>query len=263
MQDVYLFVKRNCYYSLGSSKIGENMYNLPQYNTDITLWKGIDNTIQFSIRDRDRKGYALEGNEIFLNIIHPKLNKKIVKKLDIVDEYKGLYNVVFTQSELKDFEPTFYQASVVAKNLENQEEILYSGTEWCPIFDINVKEGLRDVFQPSHIIDLKGLLYNYYSDDDGKRYNYHTSSKIKADESDSHTASIIVDDNFIGNIIMESSVMETPSENDWVIIDSKEYTKESQKETILFNKQLNCLWVRFKIETEQDELKILEIEYRN
>lgn len=264
MQDVYLFVKRNCYYSLGSSKIGENMYNLPQYNTDITLWKGIDNTIQFSIRDRDRKGYALEGNEIFLNIIHPKLNKKIVKKLNIVDEYKGLYNIIFTQSELRDFEPTFYQASVTSIDLNNNEEILYSGTEWNPIFNINVKEGLREVFKPSYNVDLKEFLYNYYTDDtDGFRYNEYIFSNIKADETDSHTASILIDENFIGKIIMEASVIDTPSENDWFEIDSKEYTEESVKETILFNKQLNCLLVRFKIKTQQEELKILEIEYRN
>jgi hypothetical protein len=256
---------RNHYFNLSSTKIGENMYNLPQYNTDITLWKGIENTINFSIRDRDRKGYSLEGNELFINIINPKLNKKITKKLEIIDEYKGLYNVSFSQSELRDFEPTYYQASITALN-NNIEEILYSGTEWNPIFKINVKEGLRDVFKPSEKIISENFLYSYYNDEQtGLKINRYTSHKLKADETDSHTASILIKENFIGKIIMEASVESTPSENDWFEIDAQEI-KESDEEkitTFMFNKQLNCLWIRFRCETSENELNITEILYRN
>ena len=265
MQDVYLFVKRNHYFNLSSTKIGENMYNLPQYNTDITLWKGINNPIRFSIRDRDRKGYSLGNKLIVINIINPKLNKKITKKLEIIDEYKGLYNVSFSQSELRDFEPTYYQASITALN-NNIEEILYSGTEWNPIFKINVKEGLRDVFKPSEKIISENFLYSYYNDQQtGLKINRYTSHKLKAQETDSHTASISIKENFIGTIIMEASVEPTPSEDDWFEIDIQEIkeTDENKLTTFMFNKQLNCLWIRFKCETSENDLNISEILYRN
>lgn len=269
MQDVYLFVKKDYYFNLVSTENGENMYNLPQYNTNITLWKGINNPIRFSIRDRDRKGYTLGNKQIIINIINQKLNYKFTKSLECFDEYKGLYDLIITDSELRDFEETYYQGSIVAIDEEGKEELLYSGTEWNPIFTIYVKEGLRDVFKPSITLNPSEFLYNYYTNNrDGHRYDYYTSSNIKADETDSHTASITVKNNFIGKIIMEASVEVSPEDNEenWFVIEEKEYDNKTsvEEETFMFNKQLNCLWIRFKYETKYDNQgEIAEIVYRN
>lgn len=271
MQKLYLFVKKGYYYNLSSGQTGETrMFNVPMYNTDFKLWKGIDNTIQFSVRDHDRKAFPLRDKDLFLTIINKKLNSKLVKKLWCLDAYKGLYEVTIKESELRDFEPTTYQASVTTMDLEGQEDMLYTGVDWNPIFNITVEESFKDVFKPSVSLDAKTFIHNFYIDRvDGQRYDYYVSSRIKADETDSHTASITVRDYFLGKIIMEGSAMDTPLDNDvdWFEIDSKEYTDETKvkEETFQFNKQLNCRWVRFKYEVKSanKDGHISEILYRN
>lgn len=272
MQKIYLFVKKGYYYNLSSGQTGETrMFNVPMYNTDFKLWKGIDNKIQFSIRDHDRKAYPLRDREIFLNIINTKLNTKLVKKLWCLDAYKGLYETTITDVELRDFEPTSYQASVITKDPEGQEDMLYTGVDWNPLFNIIVEEGFRDVFKPSIELDPSTFLHNFYIDRvDGQRYDYYVSSRIKADETDSHTASITVKDYFLGTITMEGSVEVNPQENgdtDWFPIETKEYTDETkvEAETFQFNKQLSCMWVRFKYTIKAANHKgiISEILYRN
>lgn len=269
MLKINLFIKKGEYFNLSSGQTGElRMVNVPAYNIDIKLWKGIDNKIEFSVRDHDRKSYPMRDKELFLTIINSKLNTKLVKKLWCKDAYKGIFETTILEKELRDFEPTYYQASVVAKDLNNEEDMLYTGVDWNPIFTIYIEEGFRDVFKPSIELDPSTFLHNFSNAKDG-RYDYYVSSMIKADETDSHTASITVKDNFLGKIIMEGSCEENPltsSDSDWFEIDSKEYTDENkvEAETFQFNKQLNCMWVRFKyIVKSANEGKITEILYRN
>lgn len=269
MQVVNLFNKQNYYYNLASIKYGDKM-NLPMYNKDIKLFKGIENKVQFSVRDHDRKAYPLRDKDLYLNIINQKLNTKIIKKLWCLDAYKGIYEVTFSESEMRDFEPMTYTATVYAKDLEGDEDLLYSGTDWTPVFYIQVVEGVMEVFKPSVTLNPEEFLHNFYvSKKDGQRYDYYVSSRLKADENDWHTASITVEDYFLGTITMEGSMEPTPQDNeaDWFTIETKEYTDETkvEAETFQFNNQLNLLWVRFKYTVKSGNFKgkITEILYRN
>lgn len=149
--------------------------------------------------------------------------------------------------------------------------MLYTGVDWNPIFNIIVEEGFRDVFKPSIELDPSKFLHNFYINrEDGQRYDYYVSSRIKADETNSHTASITVKDYFLGTITMEGSAEVNPQENsdiDWFPIETKEYTDETkvEAETFQFNKQLNCMWVRFKYTIKSANYKgiVSEIFYRN
>lgn len=272
MQKINVFVKKGYYFNLTDVRTGEiNMFNPPMYNTTIELYKGIDNTIQFSIRDNDRKAFCLRDKKLFLTIINPKLHTKLVKELWCLDAYKGLYEVKILESELRDFESTYYQASVIYKDLEGEETMLYSSINYDPVFSLHINDGFRDVYKPSISLNPEEFLHNFYIDrQDGQRYDYYISSMLKADETDSHTASITVQDYFLGTITMEGSMDDTPQENsdyDWFVIDTKEYTDETKvkEETFQFNKQLNCKWVRFKytIKSANFQGKITEILYRN
>lgn len=272
MQRINVFVKKNNYFNLTDSSTGDtNMFNPPMYNTTIKLYKGIDNTIQFSIRDNDRKAYCLRDKKLFLTIINPQLNTKLQKELWCIDAYKGLYETKILDKEIRDFKSTHYQASVIYKNLEGEETMLYSSINYDPVFIIEIEDGFLDVYKSSIKLDPENFLHNFYIDkQNGQRYDYYVSSMVKSDETDSHTASITVKDYFLGTITMEGSMDDTPQENsdyDWFVIDTKEYTDENKikEETFQFNKQLNCKWIRFKytVKSANFQGKITEILYRN
>ena len=272
MQKINVFVKKGHYFNLTDTTTGDqSMFNPPMYNTQIKLYKGIDNKVQFSIRDNDRKAVCLRDKDLFLTIINQKLNTKLVKKLWCLDSYKGIYEVIVSEKEMRDFEPTYYQASVVYKDPEGDETMLYSSINYDPVFTIFVEEGFREVFKPSVELDPSTFLHNFYTDKtDGQRYDYYVSSRIKADESDYHTASVTVKNNFLGTITMEGSADVNPqeaNESDWFVIDTKDYDDETKvdEETFQFNKQVNCMWVRFKytIKAANQQGEVTEILYRN
>ena len=272
MQRINVFVKKNWHYNLVDNQ-GDNkaMFNPPMYNLQIHLYKGTDNKVEFCVRDNDRKGIQCRDKELTLTIINPKLNAKLVKTLHLVDAYRGYFDTVITEKELRDFEPATYQASVVYKDLEGDETMLYSSINYDPVFHVTIEEGFREVFKPSIELNPDDFLHNFYvSKQDGQRYDYWESSRIKADENDYHTASITVVDNFLGKVVMEGSMEPDPSqdENNWFEIDSHEWFDDtkSEGETIQFNHQINCLWVRFKIyikAANQPTGKVKEILYRN
>ena len=271
MQKINVFVKTNQYFNLTDSSKGSQMqFNPPMYNLQIKLYKGIDNKVQFSVRDNDRKAYCLRDKELYFTMINSKNHTKLVKKLWCLDAYKGLYELSISEKELRDFIPTTYQASVVYKDLEGEETMLYSSINYDPVFNVVVEEGFRETFKPSIELNPEEFLHNFYTSKiDGQKYDYYTSSRIKSDESDIHTASISVKDNFLGKIVMEGSMEINPqdTESDWFVIDEKEYTDETkvEQETFGWNHQVNCLWIRFKytIKSANNKGKITEIIYRN
>ena len=274
MERIDLFVKKNIYYNLSSGKTGER-WNMPMYNKDIKLWKGVDNKIQFSVRDHDRKAYPLRNDTLRLTLVNHILKTKIVKVLWCLDAYKGLYEVTFTKKDLLDFEPTHYQASISDTDPEGYEDNLYTGTDWNPIFNVEVIEGLKDTFIPSIEIDPSKFSDEYYIDG-ADQIDARISSRYDASLSKSKTASITVKDKFIGKIVMQGSLEPTPQNNcnchtDWVDLASKEYTEEDwseekTEETIeLTETDSNCLWVRFVITTTRNAEQgyVDSIIYRN
>lgn len=252
MERIDLFVKRNIYYNLSSGKTGER-WNMPMYNKDIKLWKGVDNKIQFSVRDHDRKAYPLKNDTLQLTLVNHILKTKLVKTLWCLDSYRGLYETTFTKKDLLDFEPTHYQASVSDIDPEGFEDNLYSGTDWNPVFNVEVIEGLKDTFIPSITLEPNKFLQEYIVID-GKQIDTYTSSWLDSSLSTSKTASVTVKDSFVGKIILQGSLESTPqNDNDWVDLDEIEYFEDSwddentEKTIVLEESETSCLWVRFKI----------------
>lgn len=271
MERINIFVKKGEYFNLTDSSKGNlTMFNPPMYNTDINLYKGIENKVQFSVRDNDRKAYRLRDKELFFTLINQKLHTKLVKKLWCMDAYKGIYELTISEKEMKDLEPMTYQASVVYKDLEGDETMLYSSINYDPVFNVKVNEGFRDTVIPSIELNPENFLHNYYTSKvDGNRYDYYVSSRIKADNSDIHTVAVTVKNNFLGSITMYGSLEPDPqdTENDWFEIVSKEYDDETKvdSETFGWNVEHNLLWVRFgyTVKAANGDGKIDSIIYRN
>ena len=94
---VNLYKKLNTYFNLLVGTLQEEKFNMPLYNTDITLWKGVDNTIEFSIRNHDRKSVSF-GNGVSLKFvaINQPLNQKIEKDMEVVNTALGRYKIVIS-----------------------------------------------------------------------------------------------------------------------------------------------------------------------
>ena len=202
-------------------------FNMPFYNTNITLWKGVDNTVEFSIRNHDRKAEKIpEGSKLVFTAINNKLQQIIKKDLVTVNANLGRYSITITKDELKDYDDAIFIGHVSVVDEAGNEDLLYSGTDWLPNFDVEIKPNKLELIEKSEYIS--GDSFNreiFQCPKTGKEMERFTSSVMKSDVTDYHTFALKLKD-FIGVIKFQGSCSETPdtTESNWFDIDRLEYT---------------------------------------
>lgn len=225
---VNLYKKLNTYYNLLVGTPEEEKINMPLYNTDITLWKGVDNNIEFSIRNHDRKSVAFaDGVVLKFVAIHQPLNQKIEKELEPINVALGRYKISLTKEELKDFDCGTFIGHV---SIGDDEELLYSGTDWYPYFNVEIKPNKMELIDES--TTLLGETFNREIVlDMGREMEYFTSPIFKADKSPFHTMTAKLN-KFNGIVKLQGSTMETPGlgDSEWFDIYVKEYLCEKKEE---------------------------------
>ena len=278
-------------------------WNMPFYNTNIELWKGVDNTIEFSIRNHDRKAEILpETSKLVFTAINNKLQQIIKKDIDVVNANLGRYSVTITKDELNDYDDGIFVGHVSVFDADGKEDLLYSGVDWIPNFDVEIKPNKLDLIEESEHISGESFNREIYQDPKtGKQMERFTSSIIKSDVTEYHTFLTKLKD-FIGVVKFQGSCADTPNhgDSDWFDIDVKEFKyaenngKHMKKEcckhedgsqgccececcedgsiivTEPFNGNitetynLNCLWVRVQyIREYESPATIEEVYYRN
>ncbi len=247
--------------------LNEEKFNMPMYNTDITIWKGVDNTIEFSIRNHDRKSVSLEEGTILNFIaINQEMKQEIKKPLEVVNESLGRYKVVLTNEELNNIDcGTFVGHVSVIK--DEIEELLYTGTDWYPYFNVEVKPNKLSLVEDAISFDGSSFNKDMYQDKmDGKVYEVFTSSMLKADVTPYHNCIVKVT-NFQGSVKLQGSNEETPEHNeyDWIDIDSITLGIESPVEaSILLSGEGKFLWTRVQYKREDgQQSEVVEVHYRN
>ena len=204
-------------------------WNMPFYNTNIELWKGVDNTIEFSIRNHDRKAEILPAtSKLVFKAINNKLQQVIDKDIDVVNANLGRYSVTITKDELNDYDDGIFVGHVSVIDENGKEDLLYSGVDWIPNFDVEVKPNKLDLIEES--VKLSGDTFNreiYQDPKTGKQMERFTSSVMKSDVTEYHTFLAKLKD-FIGTIKFQGSCVDTPNhgDSDWFDIDIKEYKLE-------------------------------------
>lgn len=266
-----LFKKEGVYTNLLIGTLEQGKTNMPLYNETFTLWKGVDNTIEFSIRNHDRKSVDMSDGILTFTMINQKTRQTYIKELETIDSALGRYKVVIKRKELNDYDcGTFVGHVSVLK--DGTEELLYTGVDWYPFFNVNIEPNKLEVITETKTFDMSSMNRSIIDDkEDGKQYECFMSSMIKSDVTPYHTF-IMKLKNFHGEIIIQGSLMDTPQNDmeDWFDIstfENKNYDSEDFKkitDTILLSSVLNSLWVRviFKCPFDSDS-KIEEISYRN
>lgn len=312
---INLYKKQNVDMNLLIGSYEKERWNMPFYNTNITLWKGVDNTIEFSIRNHDRKAEKLKEKQFLRFVaINNELQQIICKKMDIVNANTGRYSVTITKDELNDLDEGHFigHVSIVTPTCEHpedeedmpchcHEDLLYSGLDWNPNFDVEIKPNTLRLMKETVILTPDDFVMDTYQDyRTGKTYQQFTSSIIKSDVTPNHTFVIKLKD-FDGVLKIQGSNQETPQSeiDDWFIIEEKSYEVSKNEETdfdseedidycycdcdescdcgcyylpnyepvsglVTFNAELNSLWVRVQYIRELDNPSTVEeVQYRN
>jgi hypothetical protein len=268
---INLFKKDGVYTNLLIGTLEKDKFNMPLYNTDITIWKGIDNTIEFSIRNHDRKSINVNG-QLYFTMVNQNNQQIYKKELTVVNQGLGRYSVTLTKSETKDYDCGKFVGHVSIIN-DGIEDLLYSGTDWYPYFNVILEPNKMELIDETTTLSMSDFNKEIYTDNDiNKTLEIFTSSMFESNKTIYHNIIANVKD-FIGEIIVQGSMMTTPhfNDDDWFDITSFKHWNEDNtedfeplNETILLNSILNCLWIRIKFKRIMDsESSLEELTYRN
>ena len=227
MSRINLYTKDKIDMNLLIGSYEKERWNMPFYNTNIELWKGVDNTIEFSIRNHDRKAQILPASsKLVFRAINNKLQQEIEKDLNVVNANLGRYSVTITRDELNDYDNAIFTGHVAVVDENGNEDLLYSGTDWLPNFDVEVKPNKLELLQESEIIDGNSFTKELFQCPlTGKQMERLTSSIMKANVTDYHSFLVKLKD-FIGTVKFQGSCCDTPDQSDtnWFDIGTVEYT---------------------------------------
>lgn len=123
------------------------------YNRKLKIFKGVDNKLDFTIKNRDQKSINITGSSVVFNLVSREQKDLIFSKDCIIsDASKGRIYVNLTDLEIRDFESGFYDFSLVKETRETIDDQEYRVTAKIPLYidsqfgTISTLEILGDVY---------------------------------------------------------------------------------------------------------------------
>jgi hypothetical protein len=279
MHLINLFKKSNEFYNISvGTDTEKGIINMPMYNTNFTLYKGVPNTIFFSVRNNDRKRVELSDNQsIHLVMINQELQIELDKTLVVVDASVGKYQITFTEEDMRLLEPATYLGHVAIYNDDDSDvydngvqELLYSSENWQSIFNIEVVPNRMEICKES--VEIENFSSQVYVDYRGKTVKEFISSNIKSNVTPYHSFFMVLK-NFVGKFIIEGSLETIPQQNDsdWFKIKEYTFTENSTDDSddditpVSYTVECACQWLRIKYIIDNDDYvsEVSEILYRN
>ena len=279
MATVYLY-KYKEYVQLSQADKNVPNINLPMITYNTKVYKGVNNTIDFIIRNNDRKAIRIVGYTLVAQIrpINSVTNAKsppdilLEKELVIVDEIKGKAKLVLTPGEIEDWPQGSYRYTIKTINQENETELLYTDINKETWNSFELQEGLASSLVGPVVIEGKKFTETPVSWDVDTKWVTGAIPGDSQEQRPSGTHTVVVYTNkWKGRFWIEGSLTnEPPSPTDWFRIplgngtDYFEFVDDTKTSPTLFNFTMNLYWVRFVyLPAAQNKGKFTKILYKN
>jgi hypothetical protein len=239
--------------------VGERL-NLPMFHKDLRIFRGVDNTITFNLKDSDRQPVKILGQSIRAVIVNPYNQELMLTKfLYNKDEQNGIYELRLTPGDVQQWSAGFYQYSLTLIDGDTGAETLFYTT-----LDQDVTGRLELIdkpfpeFVPSKLIKKDDwTLVNYNNVTQPFTVTYITSrfpGDANKDYKDALQTFSVLLKNFTGTLYLQASLEENPGTTDdgWfnVSVDpvsNADFLSYTQATGInVYNFVGNYVWLRFK-----------------
>ena len=254
----FILFKYKEYIQLTKTDINVPNINMPmiQYNTKI--YKGITNSIDFIVRDNDRKPVSLTG--LLLNARIQRVDGDqtllLCKQINIIDEKAGKAQLILNDSDIQHWDTGYYRFTVSTIDINQIESYLFTDINKNTYGTFQIMDGVAVSIDPAKEIYSKHFTERPYGD-----YSIMwTTSALTGDSqlgqaNGLHTVAIYTT-NFQGKFWIQSSLsIEPPLDSEWFTIpigDATEYLefnettlRDGKQYAKIINFSLNAYWVRF------------------
>lgn len=124
--------------------------NMPFNITRKTMYKGVDNTLGFDIKNQDRKPVNLLGKSVIVHIMQVRTGELLVqRRADLVQAENGFCEVTVYSSDLIDLAPGIYQLSAVVYDETNRAKSLFSDLNRRATVELEIVDGAYPTYLPS------------------------------------------------------------------------------------------------------------------
>jgi len=244
--------------------------NLPMIQYNIKIYKGVTNTIDFIVRNNDRKPINLVGYQISALIQLTDNNELLLEKaVQATDETSGKCRLTLTDSEIEEWLGGFYRYAIKLTDVTGKTEYLYTDINRSTFSTFELIEGMSASLDPA--IEVNNDQFTPYPI--GDYDNTWNTGAYAGDAQDNqsngmHTVVVYVD-NFLGDFWIQGSLgVNAPQSDDWFDIPLTDinpyYTyKDDSPSVQAFNFTGNYYWIRmFYRESPQNKGKLIKVLYK-
>ena len=222
----------------------DNLYvdNKPMNNKSIIAHKGLSNTINFNIRNRDRKLQPVFTDEVVAYIVNPATRKRLLSKRIEVTSDAGMVKLHLTEGDLQDVDAGLYRLYVTRTNAEGTDLPVYSNQNNDVALDIEISE--------QAVLDPIPTQFNTTMTEPSNNVFVSTAffGNLDSNFKNAQHSVAIYHSTYTGNIKIQASCMQTTPQgddqhSDWFDVVSNVAvagTSDIMHKTFA----VNCNWVR-------------------
>lgn len=235
---------------------GSINWNLPMNTNDFRVFKDVQNTIEFVVRDTDRKPINMMGREVHINFYDQRLDRKLwTSKMQVINESRGICKLNIEPDVFADWLLQTYCYQVTVTNVDRSVHMLY--------VDANeTQRGFFELLQGPRFEPYASVTINYAdltpitTEPVEGRIAYRITSAIPASMQTGNTGGVHTIaaylNNFTGKILIQGSTENgTPGSWDWFDIETHTFDHESGLRGYTVVANLN--WIRVRVYNDNDQ----------
>lgn len=248
--------------------------NPPMIQYDTKIYKGATNTIDFVVRNNDRKPVNLVGYQIealIERVENPEL--LLQKPVQPLDDVAGKAQLTLYPGEIESWYGGFYRYAIRLTDVTGKQSYLYTDVNRSTYSTFELLEGLQQALSPA--TEILGSEFTPYAlgytnvtapnapTPSDNYVNIWTTGALAADaqrlqSNGMHSVVAYTSGNFIGRFWIQASLStDAPQETDWFDIAlTREtyffpYTPKNSPRIKVFNFTGNYYWVRMFYQADQ------------
>jgi hypothetical protein len=222
------------------------------YNRNLKVYRGIDNRVNFQVRNSDQKKTNINNSYVVFNLINKETKELIVKKDCVVqDSAEGMLYINLAEQELRNVEPGLYGYTLYTESRTDlgggyyssfNKRLLYIDSQYGAEAAIEIGEDISG--EPINSLEIKefGIKAAF------EEVPFYVSSIIDARPNLTvpqswHTFQFVMD-NYSGSITIEGSQSEGGNPQQWALIGGPYDITES--DSFYTNIEGKYSWFRIK-----------------
>lgn len=243
MQQIYAYLYRNqldIFTNYNQSWTQERYRKV--YNRNTKIYRNVDNTLDFQIRNGSEKAINLGNVTLVFNLVGRETQDLVLQKdCTVVDSTIGRFQIEVTESEMRDLELGFYDFSLIAETRSTVDSTTYEVTDRQPLYiddqfgvlaTIEVAGNVTGTINPSkEIKEFKQVNPAAVGEEDPIRYESTIIDGIPSINraGSTHTFQFFMS-NYTGTVVIQGSLDNSAAPSNWSDLNTASYESASDND---------------------------------